>query len=197
MSIIHDALKKVQQGRTPKADPTPIWAEPTKPIGTKNAAQKPSIVKMITSLLAMLCAMAITVVVFSLVFQQFQKNMPKAQKWAKDIPKVKKMAMTSLSQLIHKMPLPVLKSPTSQEPKPLAQLTVPSPAASDTTQPRTPLTLNIQGVMAADDHDNLVLINDQVYREGDEINGAKITKINLSAITIINNGKEETISVGK
>ena len=138
MSIIHDALKKVQQGRTPKADQTPIWAEPAKQTATKNAAQKPSIVKMITSLLAMLCAMAITLVVFSLIFQQFQKNMPNAQKWAKDMPKVKKMAMTSLSQLIHKVPLPILKSPTSQEPKPLAQLTVAPPAASDTTQTRPP-----------------------------------------------------------
>lgn len=197
MSIIHDALKKVQQGRTPKADPTPIWAEPAKQTATKTAAQKSSIVKMITSLLAMLCAMAITVVVFSLIFQQFQKNMPKAQKWAKDIPKVKKKAMTSLSQLIHKMPLPDFKTGASQEPKPLAQLIVPSLAAFNTTQPHPSLTLNIQGVMATDDHDNLVLINDQVYREGDEINGAKITKINLNAITIINNGKEETISVGK
>ena len=49
----------------------------------------------------------------------------------------------------------------------------------------------------ADDRGNLVLINDQVYQEGDEIDGAKITKINLNSITIINNGKEETISVGK
>src|SRR5208283_2086410 len=104
MSIIHDALKKVQQGRVPKTDPTPIWADGTKQIATKNAAQKPSIVKMITSLLAMLCAMAITLVVFSLIFQQFQQNIPKAQKWAKDISKVKKLAMTSFSQLIHKVP---------------------------------------------------------------------------------------------
>jgi len=87
MSIIHDALKKVQQGRIPKADPTPIWAEPAKQIATKTDGPKPSIIKTITSLLAMLCAMAITLVVFSLIFQQFQKNIPKAQKWAKDVPK--------------------------------------------------------------------------------------------------------------
>ncbi len=99
MSIIHDALKKVQQGRTPKADPTPIGQNLQSRQLQKLAAQKSSIVKMITSLLAMLCAMAITVVVFSLIFQQFQKNMPKAQKWAKDIPKVKKLAMTSLSTI--------------------------------------------------------------------------------------------------
>ena len=71
MSIIHDALKKVQQGRTPKADQTPIWAEPAKQTATKNAAQKPSIVKMITSLLAMLCAMAITLVVCLILLLEY------------------------------------------------------------------------------------------------------------------------------
>ena len=42
---------------------------------------------------------------------------------------------------------------------------------------------------------NLVLINDQVYQEGDTVDGAKIIKINLDSISVIVNGAEQTISV--
>jgi type II secretory pathway component PulC len=55
-------------------------------------------------------------------------------------------------------------------------------------------TLNIHGVMA-NGSKNLVLINDQVYQDGDEVDGIKIVKINLDHITVINNGEEEQISV--
>ena len=54
--------------------------------------------------------------------------------------------------------------------------------------------MDVHGIMSKG-NSNLVLINDQVYQEGDEVEGAKIVKINLDSITILNNGAEETIHV--
>ena len=42
---------------------------------------------------------------------------------------------------------------------------------------------------------NVVLIDDKVYQEGDEVDGAKIVKINLDSITVNINGTEKTIFV--
>jgi hypothetical protein len=71
---------------------------------------------------------------------------------------------------------------------------VAGPASSTLTKPPAPVTLNIHGIMA-NATGNLVLINDQVYQEGDVVDGAKIVKINLNSITVINNGTEQTIPV--
>ena len=197
MSIIHDALKKVQQGQAPKTPPTPptsdyIYAtpapaEPTKPVAAKTDTQKPAIIKKMSSLLAMLCALVITFVSLNFIFQQFRT----------DIPKVKKWVIASYCQLTHKVMLPDFKTRSPEDLKPLAQVTVPPPATpANTAKTQPPLTLNIHGVMA-NDGGNLVLINDRVYQEGDTVEGAKIVKIDLDSVTIINDGKEETISVGR
>jgi type II secretory pathway component PulC len=198
MSIIHDALKKVQQGRNPKTPSTPETdylydtlspdqkAEQADQASIKNNAPKPSVVKKINSLLAMLCAILITIAIFGFIFQQFRQDIPKFTKWIR----------VSYCQLLHKKILPDFQTRAPEDLKPLAQLTVSAPAASNTAKTPPPLTLNIHGVMA-NDSGNLVLINDRVYQEGDTVEGAKIVKINLDSITIINDGKEETISVGK
>ena len=47
----------------------------------------------------------------------------------------------------------------------------------------------------SNDTGNVALINDQIYQEGDSVDGVKIVKISLDSVTVINNGKEETISV--
>ena len=120
------------------------------------------------------------------IYQQFQN----------DIPKVQKFAKKSFFKLIHKEELPDFKTKSPAELKSLAQLTInpPTMKSSSLAKPAAPVTLDIHGIMS-NDSGNLVLINDQVYQEGDEVDGAKITKINLDSITIINNGVEQTILV--
>ncbi len=101
---------------------------------------------------------------------------------------------------------PVTQTPTA---KPLAQMTVNSPvaiskASSSPTSPSTPsaaeatapLVLNVQGVMASGGH-NVALINNNIYEEGSLVNGAKILKIDLNAITIEHDGKQEIVTVTK
>jgi len=202
MSIIHDALKRVQQGLAPKTDDSQANPSPTTqnasayiydtPSKVENLPQtdqqtiKPrsAIKNKIKSIFALCCAIAITVTSIVYIYQQVQYAAPKAQTFAK----------SSFYKLIHKKEHFDFKTTPPKELKPLAQLTITPPTSSSTTKPGVPITLNIHGIMS-NGTGNLVLINDQVYQEGDEVDGTKIVKINLNSITVINNGTEQTINV--
>lgn len=208
MSIINEALKKTQQGMTRKTDETPahpptgappetgyIYSTPpaetaapkvTAPYLSEENKENRKLPPSIKSALALLCALAITGGSVGYIYLQFQK----------DIPKIKKLAKTSFYTFIHKKEQPDFKTRAPEDLKPLAQLTIASPAHLNTAATPAPIVLNVHGVMA-NGHSNIVLINDQVYQEGDEVQGAKILKINLDSILVTNNGKEETIRVGK
>jgi hypothetical protein len=174
MSIIHDALKKAQQGLNPE----------------KAADPKPPIKNKIKSLLALICSIAVTAGALFYLYKQFQN----------DVPKVKILAQKSFYKLINKKePPPAFKTKAPEDLKPLARITINPPAdtatATTTAQaPAAPMTLNIHGIMS-NASGNLALINDQVYQEGDEVDGAKIIKINLNSITVNINGIEKTILV--
>ena len=88
MSIIHDALKKVQQGLTPKADKTPVNGHATnlQAEATTNSTDQSHLYKKINSILALLCAIAITVV-SALSFNNFKKIFPRPKNGPKIILK--------------------------------------------------------------------------------------------------------------
>jgi hypothetical protein len=103
------------------------------------------------------------------------------------------------------------KAKTNPPAKPLAQISLPptnppspTPNKDQTLNTITPpnraptaaVVLNVQGVMASNNH-NVVLINGNVYEEGNVINGVKILIINLDNITIEYAGKQEMIAVKK
>jgi len=219
MSIIHDALKKVQEGRNPKPNTTPAQgAGAPEQTGSdyvySNSPEKQSEEKpvehlhykrnMAKSILAFICALAISGGAFWFLYKQVGTYFPGFKGWA----------MTSINKLMNKKTLPSFKTRAVEDLKPLAKITLtppnPSAAASQVTSPASPsvntagatisqdisapITLNIHGVMS-NGPTNLALINDQVYQEGDEIDGIKIAKINLKSITVIDNGKEKTIPV--
>jgi hypothetical protein len=206
MSIIHDALKKVQQGlnlkskeEQPGPSPSPVNKNPSayiyeeapaavetlSPASPKTADQKPPAKNKIKSILALACASLIIAASAFYIWQQFQSNIPQVQIFAKK----------SFDQLIHKKELPDFKTKPPEELKAMAQLTIdPSAAKSSGSAKLAPITLDIHGILA-NSTGNLVLIDDQVYQEGDVIDGAKIVKIDLDSIKIINNGVEQTIFV--
>jgi len=233
MSIIHDALKKVQQGLNPKNDeievlppasgpkasayiydtPPQIEALPT--MSKEAADAKPPIKNRIKSLMALTCALTITVGSGFYFYHQYQNYIPRAERYIKKY----------FYQLIHKPVIPDFKTKIPDELKPLLSITinpstkntaiantpVASPMAIPETSPATslatipvtagvaqapvPITLNVHGIMANTSGGNLALINDQVYQEGDEVDGAKIIKINLNSITVDIGGREQTIRV--
>jgi len=191
MSIIHDALKKVQQGLSPENQTASayLYEKPaeveTLPRANQQATNQKSLMKnKIKSLFILCCALAITLASVLYIYQQFQN----------DIPKVKNFAKKSFYKLINKEEPLAFKAKAPDKLKPLAQFTINPPASSKITKPPAPITLNIHGIMS-NDTGNLVLINDQVYQEGDAVDGAKIVKINLDSITVNINGAEKTIFV--
>jgi hypothetical protein len=94
---------------------------------------------------------------------------------------------------------PLIPKPPEKPPvvvlKSLGQLNI-NPAAVNNPTAAKPaaLTLDIHGIMFKK-NGNLVLIDDQVYQEGDEVDGTKIVKIGLNSITVVNNGIEQKIPV--
>jgi endonuclease III len=224
MSIIHDALKKAQQGlssskaedkttpapETPQKKPVPLFEDPA-PAPVENLEppeiiitnQKQAVANKIKSFLAIICALAITVASLWYLYRQFQNYIPQAQRYAKN----------TFDQLIHKVKIPEFKTKKLEDLKPLAQIIVkpisslatpanpiatvkpPVPVPAPLPVPaHAPAILNIHGIMA-NATGNLVLIDNEVYQEGDEVDGAKIIKINLKSVTVNIDGKEEKIPV--
>jgi len=223
MSIIHDALKKIQQGMPSKADekkepvsppaaPNPLanpYADPPAAAQTtvqnqgQATEQKQPIQNKIKTLLALVCAIAITLGASIFLYKQLHSYVPTVKRWAK----------TTYHQLVHKKntadskpapppPLPPLAKINVNPTTPPAPAAIPAkppsmadqPVPAQAPKPNTPETLDVHGVMS-NGKSNLVLINDQVYQEGDEVAGVKIVKIDLDYITVIIKGKEEKIRV--
>jgi hypothetical protein len=220
MSIIHNALKKVQQGQEPMSDKSPASKPPESGYIYANSPglprqedeqpieNLPSKQNKARSVLAFLCALAIILGAFVFLYKQLCTYFPKFKDWT----------VLSFNNLTHKKIQIDFKTTASEDLKPLAKIIVnppkplsppkltnapkptntpgptDMPASASTVKPVVPTTLNVHGVMS-NGHNSLVLINDQVYQEGDEIDGVKIVKINLKSITVINNGKEESIHV--
>ena len=195
MSIIHDALKKVQERLNPKTEAKSVVTPTTTPetsgylyetspaletlpgTGQETINQKIAATNKMKTIYTLCGALVIITASVVYLYYQFQS----------DIPKVQRLASKSFATLTHKEPTPDFKAKAPQELKSMAQVTI-------ATNSPTPITLNIHGIMS-NTGGNLVLINDQVYQEGDTVDGAKITKINLDSISIINNGIEKTILV--
>jgi len=196
MSIIHDALKKIQQGQGTKDDK--IW-EPEKHDGEPPIEHLPTSPKKARSVLVLLFAIAFFLGALAFSYKQLYPYLYKYVKSAK----------SSFYKLIHKEEPPPFKTKATKDLVPLARIIVnppkilnpPGPTntagpvnTTGAAKPNPPETFSIHGVMS-NGSNNLVLINDQVYQEGDEVNGIKIVKIDLDYIKVINNGTEETIRV--
>jgi len=198
MSIIHDALKKVQQSIPVKSDEAPVSASSVAPkvynnpfddpapaaeiLSTSIGNQKPPVKNntqsIFTIIFIILITTAITIASIAYIFQQVQNK----------IPGVEKLAQKSILKLIHKKDILIGKTTPPTELKPLVQLTI------NSNKSPAPITLNIHGIMS-EGSKNIVLVDDQVYQEGDTVDGAKISKISLNSITIISNGVEQIIPV--
>ena len=172
MSIIHEALKKVQNSLQDKISSPPRvgGAEPLTVApaegGTKNGPKSGwKVIVLVLSVVAVLTA--------GYVYRQGASS-PAPH------PVVPKIGPPSPIQ-VNAVPAPVPEPKTEAKPEP-------KPEHTDT--------LNIHGIMS-DPNGNVVLIDNGIYAEGDEVQGVKIIKISLDGIVILKDGKEETIRVGQ
>ena len=175
MSIIHEALKKVQANlqNQPPAAPEQITGQPpAEPAAEKQqaedkAAQPPQKTKTPFPLL-------ITLVFISTAIAALWFIVPPTMRHIS--PLLNHLRNTIKTYSI----VPAAKKPD----QPPARIMIPS----------VPPVFNVQGVMT-NNGSTVALINGKIYERGDELGGAKITGIAAEAITISRNGAEETIPV--
>ena len=183
MSIIHEALKKVQNSLQDKISSPPRvgGAEPltVAPASTegRSASDGKSGPKSGWKIIVLVLS-AVAILTAGYMYRQGASSaLP---------PSVPKIGSPPPVQ-INAAPAPVPASAPVPEPKTEAK-PEPKPEHADT--------LNIHGIMS-DPNGNVVLIDNGIYAEGDEVQGVKIIKISLDGIVILKDGKEETIRVGQ
>jgi hypothetical protein len=180
MSIIHDALKKVQEGKAMDKN-EPLFAAPVKDISQIN--DQPPVEQITvgapqktTNWFSAAASVVLVACALWFLYRQVNTYLPQVITWADG----------TRYTLTHHASTPSAKNFT-----PLATINV---GSKSLISMHRPLTLNVQGVMA-NATGNVVLINDQVYQEGDEVDGIKIIKIELNHISVIKNGKQIDIPV--
>lgn len=188
MSIIHEALKKVQLSlQKPAEDPVeqlpsnPYTAAPiVQPPQEKAVEEKESKSVPHSGLLAgLLAVMAILIVVVCLVYQP-QQYAPQIAHWVSK----QTYRLQSLSPFHKDGPQPIaMITPATAKAHGKLQSAITSSAA-----------LNVEGIMA-NNGSAVALINGKIYEAGDEIGGTQLVSIDENSITILKDGKTETIQL--
>ncbi len=189
MSIIHDALKKVQksmeQNNTP-INPFKLQEDIVEVLPSLNPKKKKN-----NSTLLWISIITSVLILFGFVLFIFSEIKSKNPKF------LFSLNLNSIMRTqTHSSKTKITPTPTSSPVKEAAQTpTANTPIANAPPLSPSP-TLDLQGIMASSGQ-NIALINNSVYEEGAVIDGKKIIKINLNTITIEYNGKQEEITLKK
>ncbi|MBF0388104.1 MAG: hypothetical protein HQL20_09680 [Candidatus Omnitrophica bacterium] len=184
MSIIHDALKKVQS-KTPSpvvTPPAPANAATSVPgKGPTGNAPTDNSWSSLTILMAAVLTVAV-VVIFAVILKlanDTTKHAPRAV-----IP-------TSTEPAANTQKIPAVTDSTG----PSTPATVPQPAEPPATKPLAKNnSLKIEGVMDMGGK-MVALINGEVYEEGQTVSGNLITMITFDSITIMENGTKKVLPI--
>ena len=196
MSIIHDALKKVQQtNNAGPSTPPPYSQEPS-----QEPAQQPRPQDKISIplLVAAICA------VIAMLFAALPVVTPKKISTAPAQTTQAPVAPVTV-QPVQEAPAAVVKP---QEPPPpssdtmskaianaMAVPTTPALPVQKIIDPNDPLSgVQIEGVMDMGGK-KAALINGNVYEEGQTIYGRIITEITFDTLTVIENGQKRTLPI--
>jgi hypothetical protein len=193
MSIIHDALKKVQQTNTHGASTPPSsYPDPVQPPEQQNPQDKINI----PLLVAALCA--VIAMIFAILPQITQKKIsaPMAPAAVTQIPTTSEKKQPDPTPAA-----PAIKTPSSDTMSKAVANAVSSPvmpAIKPSTQkivdPNDPLSsIQIEGVMDMNGK-KTALINGNVYEEGQTIYGKIISEITFDSLTVIEDGRKRIFS---
>ena len=220
MSIINEALKKLQNQIThtyphakPSSEQTAVQQQPAELTAAQQAGFQPipetssvqaaqpaserpvqkangSRLVIILGILCLLTALFAPVVNKQSVMGMLLAKLPK--NISISLPKTQNIKPQTPAEAIAVAATEQEKKPESIQ-KIIQNLTAPAAAISKSaTAPSSRIIVN--GVMTHG-AENLVLIDGQVYEEGDEVDGVKILKITSKGITVLENGAERFIKV--
>jgi hypothetical protein len=189
MSIIHDALKKVQQ-TNPSASPMPP-APPQEPVPAAAPTQAQDKIS-IPLLVAVICA------IVAMLFAALPQLAPRQITVLKTPPAAAPVPPAAEGQ--QPAPEPKPAEPAAPSPQDVSKAvanavaitTAPMPRVIDPNDPIS--SIQIEGVMDMDGK-KAVLISGNVYEEGQTIYGRIISEITFDSLTVIENGQKRTLPI--
>jgi hypothetical protein len=189
MSIIHNALKKVQKSMQKNSEtPAPTTSSEgfIETLSSTESKQRNPSTPWVPTMVLVILGIAIA---FGIL--QLQKN---PSLLAKLNLNMKPAESKPLAQIV--TPVKV-EQPKAASNSPVA---TPAPSAiapvATVTTVATPPVLNVQGIMASG-HKIVALINNEIYEEGSFVNGQKILKISMNSLTLEHDGHQEIIPIKK
>jgi type II secretory pathway component PulC len=183
MSIIHDALKKVQQSADQKEDrkPQPVLAS------SPPTDANPPIFVIITAIIA-IAVVILLVILWNLAKETTRTPSPAAITADQNRP-VQTVYHTSVQE-----PATQTATPRGPSPKELGSALV-SNRPVKAMEPEDPLSLiRVQGIVQKEGK-LAVLINDNVYEEGQTVFGRIIARVSPDTVTFMDNGRLRTFPV--
>ncbi|MFH0754898.1 MAG: hypothetical protein V2A70_10065 [Candidatus Omnitrophota bacterium] len=182
MSIIHDALKKVQQTQPP-------CAGATKPAKQPQSSQK--LIKQndninIPLLVAAICAV-VAMIFAALPYAALRINLQKPQPTRTILPQKKIVNQPATKDKISNAITLAVAPPVN------LPATTPAPLTS-TADNDNNVNIHLEGILDMGGK-KAALINGEIFEEGQIINGKKILAITFNAMTLMDNGIEHKISL--
>ena len=183
MSIIHDALKKVQRTTNQLEDPKP---QPVLASSPPAEVSRPIFV-IITTIIS-IAVMILLVILWGLAKETRRPSSPPAMMTDQTMP-VQAASSTPVQESA-----PQTAGPKVPSPKELGSALV-STIPVKVVEPEDPLSsIRVQRIMQKESK-TVALINDNVYGEGQTIYGRIIAKVTLDSVTIMDGGKQRTFPV--
>ena len=186
MSIIHDALKKVQQ-TNPQANhhiqpaPAQTPGQTPEPIKTKDQLNIPLLVAALCAVVAMLFAALPQLAVRRAPPAPITVVQPQAEESKPAVPSNNTIAQVITGAVT--VPAVPATQPVAEQPQ------------KKPVDPNDPLSsIQIEGVMEMGGK-KAVLINGNVYEEGQTIYGRIITNVTFDTLTIMENGQKRTFPI--
>ncbi len=194
MSIIHDALKKVQQTNRveaptppPSPPPAPESVHQPQPAGDKDKISIPLLIAVICAVIAMIFAALPQFMPRKNLSRPAPENMPAQPRVTTRPAPEPVMTATPSSDAMSKAIADAMSAPAMPAPMPPA-----TPKAFDPNDPIS--SIQIEGVMEQDGK-KVALINGNVYEEGQTIYNRIISEITFDSLTVMENGQKRTVPI--
>ncbi|MBF0123039.1 MAG: hypothetical protein HQL21_06505 [Candidatus Omnitrophica bacterium] len=187
MSIIHDALKKVQE-KNAKEAPAKAPASTASPATAPLIPTAPQAPQENRTVIFLLGTLIVVIVMYGIITNIPKRPGEQITITASQIPVTQVQQKGPVSVPMPSSALTQTQETPTQPPEPVAEKPL--------VDPNDPLSsLRIEGIMDMGDGKKVALINGNMYEEGQTIYGRIITEITLDSVMIMDDGKKRILPV--